>query len=111
MTVFEAKQEWTRKVLAAKAPHAAKTFALCVASRAYGDKTVSFPDYRLIMLDGGFSSHGHFKKYRDFWVACGAWEAHKDYHTKKQTYKNYNYTLNLDWDGSVESHDSSGTRP
>lgn len=99
--MYKAKQVWLERVMASKLSHAQKTFAFCIYTRAYGIKTVSHPETKHIMEDGGFTSSGHFTDYRRALVDCGAIKAELDYHTVRATNKNYEYTLNLDWDGAV----------
>lgn len=110
---WKAKHEWLDRLMASKHNHAAKTFGYCIFKRAYDDKLVSWPDSDQIREDGGYSSHGHFKEYRDALVASGAIVAELGYHTKKAKTPNYRYTINLDWDGTVtpagRRGDTSGT--
>lgn len=104
---YEAKQQWLERIMASKLNHAEKVFAFCVFKRMYGKKLVSHPDTRLILTDGGFVSSGHFQEYRDRLVRSGALAADLDFHTKNATTKNYQYTLLLEWDGTVAPKDEA----
>jgi hypothetical protein len=99
--LWKAKQDWRDRIMASKLNHAEKTIAYCIMRRAYGEKLVSYPDTALIMEDGGFSSSGHFTEMRDRLVRSGALFADLDYHTASATTPNYEYTINLAWDGAV----------
>ena len=108
---WKAKQEWLERVMASSLPHAEKTFAYVIYRCAFGDKIESYPDTDDFKEQGGFTSHGHFTEYREHLISSGVVTAVLDYHTAKAKSKNYVYTLNLDWDGTMAPKETRKKSP
>lgn len=106
--VYKAKQEWLRKVMAADVNHATRSFAWAVLDSMYGDKTVSFPGGADIR-DRCRVSISKQKEHRRTLVECGALTAVLK-KSDQGDWDNYEYSLNLDWDGSTPARARGTTK-
>lgn len=97
---FKAKQEWLKRVKRSKTfNHATKTFAWCVMDHMYGDKTVSNPGGALIKSETNIAPNkqGAHRKALSEAGALSCALVKND----RGDWDSYEYTLNLDWEGST----------
>lgn len=103
--VWLEKQNWARRLRRARLSDPHKTLGMVILDRAHGDLLTCWPDTKLILDDGGWSSSSGLSRWRGALVECGAIGADLDRHGKSgKGWENYTYTINLDWDGSVPEH-------